>query len=78
MCSAIPWLFRVIVKLDITVVIKSAFGFAIAIAIFGAIILVFLIIAILSRFRIGAEDGVKMGVLYIIFIVASTVVIITN
>jgi hypothetical protein len=68
-------MFKVIVKLNIDVHLPFRYGFIISIAIFMGIITAFLIMTIVKRFRISADEGVKMGILYLIFIVSSTVVI---
>ena len=75
MCSAIPWVFRVIVKLDIDVYLVSPKAFGISLAIYAGMIFLLLIIAIFSKFKLGPEEGVKMGVLYFMFIVVSTIII---
>ena len=64
-----------IVKLSIDIDIKTAFSFSISIGVYAGVIFLFLIIAIFSRFRLSAEEGVKMAVLYFLFIVTSTIII---
>ena len=64
-----------IVKLDLTVALPFRFGFVITIAVFMGIIMIFLVLSIIKRFRISADEGVKMGMLYLVFIVVSTVII---
>jgi hypothetical protein len=78
MCTSIPWVFRVIVKLDIDVSLVSPQGFGISLAIYAGMIFLLLFIAIFSKFKLGPEDGIKMGVLYFIFIVVSTIIIALN
>jgi hypothetical protein len=60
------------------VAITTSFSFAISIAIYAGLIVIFVILSICSRFRIEPEEGVKMGVLYFLFIIASTVIIAIN
>lgn len=67
-----------IVKLNLTISLPFRFGFIISIAIFMGIIFVFVLLSIFKRFKLGAEEGVKMGVFYLVFIVASTVLISLN
>jgi hypothetical protein len=60
------------------VAIATSFLFAISIAIYAGPIVIFVILALCSRFRIEPVEGVKTGVLYLLFIIASTVIIAIN
>ena len=78
MCCAIPWVFRVIVKLDIDVFVPSPPAFSYSLAFYAGMIFVLLFISMFSKFKLTAEDGIKMGVLYFIFVVVTTIIIALN
>jgi hypothetical protein len=78
MCTSIPWLFRVIVKLDVDVSLVVPRAFTTSLAIFAGMILMLMILSLFAKFKLAAEEGIKMGVLYVIFIIVSTVIIALN
>jgi Ca2+/Na+ antiporter len=51
------------------------FAMGISMAIFNVMLFIFFIISVISKFRLGPVEGVKLAALYFIFLVISTIII---
>jgi Ca2+/Na+ antiporter len=71
MCPAIPWLLNIIVTMSVDATINTSFGFLITVGVYSILVLLFMVIAIFMKFKLRSNEGVKMGVLYVLFIITS-------
>ncbi|CAD8175739.1 unnamed protein product [Paramecium octaurelia] len=78
LCTGLPWVLRIIIDLDIEYEMDyNDFqqAFCISIAVLCVIVFILLLLALAKGFTLKSQDGVKMIVLYGLFILISAIII---